>query len=108
MISSAELAADSDSKILVFASLVTSSAALILASSLKVEVVDVVDEGEGEVVLVVVEDEIRAGGSVEGLVVVEDEIRAGGSVEGLVGEWFGGAKHLTAKGPLAKQKVCPG
>ena len=56
----------------------------------------------------VVEDEILAGGSVEGLVVVEDEIRAGGSVEGLVGEWFGGAKHLTAKGPLAKQKVCPG
>ena len=92
MISSAELAADSDSKILVFASLVTSSAALILASSLKVEVVDVVDEGEVEVVLVV----------------VEDEIRAGGSVEGLVGEWFGGAKHLTAKAPLAKQKVCPG
>ena len=96
MISSAAFAADSDSMILVFASVLTSSAAfctpLILASSLKVEVVDVVDEGEVEVVLVV----------------VEDEIRAGGSVEGLVGEWFGGAKHLTAKAPLAKQKVCPG
>ena len=79
MISSAAFVADPESIIIILASVLTSStafcAALILASSLDIEVVYVVDEG---------------------------------FVEGLVGTYFVGAKHFTAKAPLAKQNGFPG
>ena len=79
MISSAAVAADSESIIITFASVLTSStafcAALILAISFEVEVVYIEDEG---------------------------------FVEGLVGTCFVGAKHFTAKAPLAKQNGFPG